>query len=46
LIILQFFERQLRDAVAGGGLQLHRRQCAGDGADCQPTCDLEFGTHE
>jgi hypothetical protein len=43
--LLQLFERQLRDAVAGGRLQLHRGERTGDGADGQPPRDSEFGTH-
>jgi len=30
---------------AGGGLELHRGERAGDCADGQPSGDLEFGTH-
>ena len=44
--LLQFFERQRRDRVARDGLQLHRGQRAGNGAEREPAGDLEFGTHE
>jgi len=44
--LLQFLERELRNAVARRCLQLHGRQRASHRTHHEPSCDLEFGTHE
>ena len=43
--LLQFFQRQGAQSVARNSLNLHRGQCASDGAQSDETGDFQLDTH-